>query len=245
MKVQAAAEAHRGSRDPNNNMRRKLAALKSTRTPAKSEPVKPGAERREEILSAARDLFYSRGFDTGSMRDLALALNFTQAALYYHFKSKNEIFFSVLDTFTDHVLQSLAKSLDAGTDVVGLCSAIRLHVIISRQNKKDVKLLIEDRKLLSANYASVIKRKERKIFDLYRLKIASLTKSGDLRAVSSVVATFAVLASVNGVYQWYNENGPLTIESIADQTLQILLGGLITEKAKKRLPQDLAKLFKS
>jgi AcrR family transcriptional regulator len=221
-------------------MPRKPAALKAP----KALPAKSGAERREDILSAARDLFYSRGFETGSMRELAVCLKFTQAALYYHFESKNEILFSVLEHFTTHVLKSLTESLDAEADIVGLCNTIRLHVTISRNYIKDVKLLIEDRKLLSENYAKVIKNKEREIFDLYRRKIKSLIKSGDLKSVSSVVMTFTLLASVNGVYQWYDAAGPLAIEEIADQTLQILLGGLITEKAKKRLPANLVKLFK-
>ena len=220
--------------------------MRSKTSKADKPPLaKSGAERREDILSAARDLFYSRGFETGSMRELAVYLNFTQAALYYHFKSKDEILFSVLEHFTGHVLKSLTESLDAEPSIVGLCNTIRLHVTISRQYTKDVKLLIEDRKLLSAVSAKAIENKEREIFDLYRQKIRLLTKSGELRSVSPVVMTFTLLAAVNGVYQWYDTKGPLEIDEIADQILRILLGGIVTDKARKQLPADLARIFKT
>jgi TetR/AcrR family transcriptional regulator, cholesterol catabolism regulator len=211
----------------------------------KQTPPKSGAERREDILSAARDLFYSRGFETGSMRELAVYLNFTQAALYYHFKSKDEILFNVLEHFTSHMLTSLSESLDAEPSIVGLCNTIRLHVTISRQYTKDVKLLIEDRKLLSTVSSKAIENKEREIFDLYREKIKLLIKSGDLRSVSPVVLTFTLLAAVNGVYQWYDSKGPLDIDEIADQILRILLGGIVTDRARKQLPTDLAKLLRA
>jgi AcrR family transcriptional regulator len=56
-----------------------------------STKVRNGPERREAILAAAIDLFHERGFENGTMRDIAKMLAFTRAALYYHFKSKDEI----------------------------------------------------------------------------------------------------------------------------------------------------------
>ncbi|MFC9976342.1 TetR/AcrR family transcriptional regulator [Spirillospora sp. NPDC127200] len=48
-------------------------------------------DTRERIQRAALDLFLDRGYDQTSLREIAERLDVTKAALYYHFKSKEEI----------------------------------------------------------------------------------------------------------------------------------------------------------
>jgi AcrR family transcriptional regulator len=49
------------------------------------------AEVRVRILSAARDLFASRGIDAVTMRGIAEAIEYTPAALYVHFRDKDDL----------------------------------------------------------------------------------------------------------------------------------------------------------
>lgn len=46
---------------------------------------------RERILDAARDLFVRHGYDSVSMRKIGGEIGYTAAALYTHFKDKNEL----------------------------------------------------------------------------------------------------------------------------------------------------------
>jgi AcrR family transcriptional regulator len=46
---------------------------------------------RERILDVALDLFVTQGYDGTSLREVAERLGVTKAALYYHFKSKEDI----------------------------------------------------------------------------------------------------------------------------------------------------------
>src|ERR1700733_12322854 len=46
---------------------------------------------RERILDVALDLFVTQGYDGTSLREVAEQLGVTKAALYYHFKSKEDI----------------------------------------------------------------------------------------------------------------------------------------------------------
>jgi AcrR family transcriptional regulator len=188
-------------------------------------------------LTVAIDLFHERGFENGTMRDIAKMLAFTQAALYYHFKSKDEIFFSILDRFTDMVLKIIKSELDIpGDPVAVLRSTIRRHVIISRDYSKEVKLLTEDRKLLSEEYAHQVRRKERKIFDLYRRHFERLHAANLLPPISPTTMTFALLAAANSVHRWYNRNGEMSIDDIAAQLGELFLGPEINVRrpARKR-----------
>lgn len=205
------------------------------RPPKTAATPRNGTERREEILKAATDLFYERGFENGAMRDIAATLEFTQAALYYHFKNKDEILFSILDGFTEMVFQSIREELDKPADpVTVLRGAMKKHVTLSRDFAKEVKLLIEDRKLLSEESARRVRVKERKIFELYRRHFEKLRAGGLIAPISPTVMTFAVLAAVNSVYQWFDRNGALSIEDIAAELFRLFVGEASGEPNTKR-----------
>lgn len=53
-------------------------------------------QRREYIVDAAEKLFLSKGYDDVSMNDIADAAGMNKATLYLYFKSKESLFFSVV-----------------------------------------------------------------------------------------------------------------------------------------------------
>lgn len=55
------------------------------------------AERREEILEAAVQVFAQGGFRHGSLREVAERVGMSQAGLLHHFANKNELLEAVLD----------------------------------------------------------------------------------------------------------------------------------------------------
>lgn len=56
-------------------------------------------DTREQIQSVALELFAEQGYDGTSLREIAERLNVTKAALYYHFRTKEEILASVIEDF--------------------------------------------------------------------------------------------------------------------------------------------------
>jgi len=89
-----------------------------------SEETNPGEDRsddahdhagrrtRERILAAALALFAGQGYAGTSIRDIAETVGVTKAALYYHFRSKEEI----LDALTEPIVAELeALVARAGT----------------------------------------------------------------------------------------------------------------------------------
>jgi len=76
----------------------------------------PLSDKKESILKAAAILFARRGFAAVSMRDLALEIHITPAALYHHFQDKAAIHYATLQyvfssTATD--VSDLIKGDDA------------------------------------------------------------------------------------------------------------------------------------
>jgi len=55
------------------------------------------ADTRQEILDAALVLFADQGYDKTSLREIAEEVGVTKAALYYHFRSKEDILLALVE----------------------------------------------------------------------------------------------------------------------------------------------------
>jgi AcrR family transcriptional regulator len=67
--------------------------------PARDRASSPDAhvDTRQRIQSVALELFAEQGYDKTSLREIAERLGVTKAALYYHFKSKEDIVTSLVE----------------------------------------------------------------------------------------------------------------------------------------------------
>jgi AcrR family transcriptional regulator len=66
------------------------------------EPLERGGTRAR-IQAVAVELFTEQGYDKTSLREIAERLGVTKAALYYHFKSKDDILHSLVDDYFGQV----------------------------------------------------------------------------------------------------------------------------------------------
>jgi AcrR family transcriptional regulator len=60
-------------------------------------------DTRGRIQAVALELFAEQGYEKTSLREIAERLGVTKAALYYHFRTKEEIVSSLFDDFLAHV----------------------------------------------------------------------------------------------------------------------------------------------
>jgi AcrR family transcriptional regulator len=63
--------------------------------------LEPGL--REKILVAAKSLFIQKGYHGLAMREISDAVGVSKAALYYHFKDKEELFLAILSSNLDEI----------------------------------------------------------------------------------------------------------------------------------------------
>ncbi|MDT3438114.1 MULTISPECIES: TetR/AcrR family transcriptional regulator [unclassified Pseudofrankia] len=94
--------------------------MASTAATALTGGVTPPAGTREQILSTARELFVSQGFAATTTRELAERLGFTKAALYYHFRTKDDLLKALAAPFVEQM-----RALVTGTPLSAAPSARR------------------------------------------------------------------------------------------------------------------------
>ena len=76
----------------------------------------PAAERRQQLVETALDLFAAKGLHGTSMDDIAEAAGVTKPVLYQHFRSKRALFLELLDQVGQHLLTAITKATaEAGT----------------------------------------------------------------------------------------------------------------------------------
>jgi len=90
--------------------------------------------RRGEILDAALAVFATKGYECGTMREIAAELGVTEPALYRHYAGKEALFADLLGVAGDQVVQRASAVVDAldparvRESLLGLISARRTHV---------------------------------------------------------------------------------------------------------------------
>ncbi|HLM87205.1 MAG TPA: helix-turn-helix domain-containing protein [Solirubrobacteraceae bacterium] len=60
-----------------------------------------GTDARVALLAAAAELFAKRGFAGASVDEIAERAGYSKGALYWHFESKDELFFALMDASVD------------------------------------------------------------------------------------------------------------------------------------------------
>jgi AcrR family transcriptional regulator len=87
-------------------------------------------DTRERIQRVALELFAEQGYEGTSLREIAERLDVTKAALYYHFKSKEDIVASLLEDYMARLDELIAwastQPRNAATRAVVLSRYVRI-----------------------------------------------------------------------------------------------------------------------
>ncbi len=68
------------------------------------------AEHRDQIIAAAADVFFEKGFSRTSMDDVLSAVGGSKRTLYQYFPSKEELFTAVITGASDRILSTFGPN---------------------------------------------------------------------------------------------------------------------------------------
>jgi len=143
-------------------------------------------ERRMSILRAALPVFASKGFDGTTTRDIAEAAEVSEALLYQHFPSKENMHEAIQDFLCsgkDEVIKKLSELKPSTESLVRLIYMI-VQLIMGSATGEDsdsvvrlmIKSLIEDGKFARSFHENRIYL----LLDFMRASVEASKKSGDL-----------------------------------------------------------------
>ncbi|HZA26840.1 MAG TPA: TetR/AcrR family transcriptional regulator [Actinomycetota bacterium] len=186
-------------------------------------PTAVGAARKDQILQIAAELFSRRGYHATSMRDLAEGAGLLPGSLYAHFTGKEEILYQiVLDAARQFLGGMEALRAQRASPEEKFRRAMRAHVAVVAHDLEGARVFLHEWKALGGSRLTEIRDLRRRYEELWDEIIRHVAPS------DSKLARLLALSAANWTYVWYDPNGPLGPEEIADRFSDLLLDGLRT-----------------
>lgn len=190
------------------------------------------ASMKETITHVAIDLFFRKGYYATSISDIARGCGIQKASIYYHFPSKEELLFGIMQTTMQDLLQSLEQGLRDSNDSEGrMRAAIRSHVCFHLNRQKETFIASSELRGLSQDHlrAVVAQRDayERIFQDLIRQGVEQgIYAGGEVKILSYAILTLCTAGAF-----WFNPDGRLCVEAIATIYENFVLNGLMGARA--------------
>lgn len=172
------------------------------------------------IRSAGVDLLYEIGYDAMNTRRLAEEAGLTSSALYYHFSSKEDFLFRLLNDLLEEIVEDLDASLDAAPadDPVARLDVfveilVKWHVT---RHKETFIASIETRSLSRERHEEYQQLRDRFDEHLHEILDAG-AKDGAFSLVDTTITNAALLTMLTAISRWYDPRGPLGLPEISDR----------------------------
>jgi len=187
-------------------------------------------ERKDQILDAATDVFAKKGLSDARMDDIVKESGLSKGTLYWYFKSKDEIIFSIFERMFSNEFQALEKMVSAGGSASeNLLSYTNLAI-------QDIRGLLRLRPLVYEFLSWAFRRKfVREAFKTYMNKymdavvpiIQQGIDSGEFRAIDPHDAAITLGAIFEGtILLWVYDSSLVDTEKNIHEGVILFLEGL-------------------
>lgn len=183
---------------------------------ARKRSLDDGPVLRAEILATAARLFYAHGYGTTSIRDIAEAVGISSSTMYHHFTNKQDVLHAIILTFMRDFDDAIVPVLtDRGLPPQKrLAEAVRLHIEISDDRRPELLVGNPFRNALGPDQLRQTVALQRTYHDAVRDAIADGCADGTFATTDITMSTMAVLDMLNGVREWFHQDGKLTREEV-------------------------------
>jgi AcrR family transcriptional regulator len=182
--------------------------------------------RLGKILLHATEVFYEKGYEGASMRDLARSSGMSLSGLYYYFESKEKLLYLIQkDTFST-IVERLRERLDEVSDPEQRVRVFILnHLEYFLANRKAMKVLSHEAEVLKNGFGAEIAAIKR---EYYRICVGLLDdfKLAKRLEFSSRMAVLSLFGMMNWIYTWYNPRIDADAEGLSRGMGDIFLQGI-------------------
>jgi len=191
---------------------------------AKDAPIN---NRREQILEIATHLF-QKGFRATSLDHVAAEMGVTRPALYYYFRSKEELLAAIYDRAVGVLIDWAAALFAQGLEPDALLRRlIEVHVRTMLQERPIVRVYFQEKDSLGDVASRSVKAKE----VAFTKMMASAIEAGQVKRVfrpgNPELIVNAILGMLIWVHEWYRPERHQE-KDIGAVFWQLLAGGLLT-----------------
>lgn len=187
--------------------------------------------KRQAVIAEASKAFGRQGSQNVSLDEIANALNVTKPALYYYFKSKQELIYECHELamkIGDQVLKDAIASESTG---YGRITAFMRNYIAHLTDQMGAPAILHDFSAMTPADRKKITARRRK-FDLQlRNIIEEGVRDGSIAPCDARLAVFWFMGAISSISQWYHADGTLTGDQVAEVFIRFLADGIRPQTA--------------
>lgn len=199
--------------------------------PTQGESSRGGSRRRQEIFQIAAEIFYRKGYDQTSTKDIAGAAGILKGSLYAHIDSKEDILYAIIEDIHRLFERNVADcaAFDA-PPLERLRGFLAGHMRVAMTEVRHHQIYQHDWRSLSREHYLAIRRKR----DAYQRYLADLLeaaqKAGHVRTdIDCRLLAMSVLSMLNSVHTWYRPEGEFSADAVAASYCDLVLRGVVGE----------------
>ena len=196
--------------------------------PPKTVDERDDGNRRQELIRGAARLFHRKGFHATSTRDIATAVGMRSGSPFYHFRSKGELLYAVMDEGMRSAIDRQRRALDIAKQTSSHPRAILAALI---RNQFDVLLgpgsdfipvmLYESRALNARQRASLLQLQS-DYESAWTPVLEALHANGRLRAEVKL-ARLLIFGALNWAVQWYDPRKSASLDDLTAAALTLFI----------------------
>jgi len=182
---------------------------------------------KETIKAVAVGLFYEQGYFATSISDIAKGCGIQKASIYYHYPSKEELLFFIMESTMDGLVEHLKEALAKAEGVEArMRAAVHGHVQFHLERQKETFVASSELRGLSPEHLQAVVSKR----DEYELIFQDLIKEGRDKGVFAQgdikILSYAILTLCTAGAFWFNPGGRLAVDDIAGIYETFILKGM-------------------
>lgn len=174
-----------------------------------------GPEAARRLLVAAVEAFAERGYHATTTRDIAGRAGMSPAALYIHYKTKEELLHRISRIGHEKALEILETAADApGTAAERLAAAVRSFVRWHAGHHTTARVVQYELDALGDDHRTEIVELRRRSDDAVRRIINDGVQTGEFDVPYVAGTALAVLSLCIDVARWFNVEGRRTPDEV-------------------------------
>ena len=210
-----------------SSLGRKITRRKSTVEASKFRELFSGEGNSgsiQEILFAALENFSSRGYRATTTRDIAKSAGLSPAALYIHFRSKEDVLYRIVHVVNTAFFTALAPAdYSQGSETERLYRLTRKLVSLHAELKSAIHIANYEIRELSGARRAAIADIRSKMTDMFSSCLERGNANDEFTVPDVRTTTIAILSLAQAVSRWYQPDGRLKAAELAEYYADLVL----------------------
>ncbi len=198
--------------------------------------AKRSDDTRELILRSAAELLATYGYTATSLDQVAAHAGLTKGTIYYHFDSKEALYWAVVEPRADRAPEVIRTLLEQELAPLRALKRFVRAALRAAQNPRSRYMHYKELLPLDEEMLAKARERERDYEHLVAQLIQRAQESGDVIPGNPKIMALILTSAISRTARWYNPEGEVTLEEFVDTFYRMVLQGMIVRPAERPAP---------